>query len=357
MENNQRRSGEGSENAGRIDKVKEITEKLETGIKELFDSEKYAAWLRTMSQFHRYSLNNTILIAMQRPGASMVAGYQAWQKHFGRQVRKGEKAIRILAPMPYRKKVEVEKTDPATGHPLRAPSGEILKEEKEVTRTGYRVAYVFDIDQTDGRELPQIGVSELTGDVKDFPAFFDALKASCPVPVSFDQILGNAKGYYSQVDDRIILQTGMSQQQTIKTMIHEMTHQRLHRQDPDRPETGEPPKSRSSKEVEAESVAYTVCQHFGIDTSDYSFGYIASWSNGKEMPELKASLMTIRQTASEMIDVIETNVRNLMKEQEKETETGPERASILEQLKDQKHEAAKEKPAKAKSRKKEEMEL
>lgn len=298
------------------DRVKEITDQLEAGIQNLFNSEQYRMWLNTMSKFHDYSLNNTLLIAFQKPDATLVAGYTAWQKQFGRQVQKGEKAIRILAPTPYKQKVEMDKIDPVTQRPVLDPDGNPVREETEVKRIGFKVTSVFDVSQTQGRELPTLGVDELSGDVQDFDLFFEALKRSCPVPMEFEDIEGGAKGYYHQVEQRIALQKDMSQIQTIKTAIHEMTHQKLHAIDPDKIVSDMPKLTRNGKEVEAESVAYTVCQHFGIDTSDYSFAYVAGWSHGKETPELKASLMTIRKAASELIDDIEDHVRELHKERE-----------------------------------------
>ena len=299
-------------------KVKEITDQLEQGIQDLFESEKYMSWLRTMSRFHDYSLNNTLLIAFQRPDATLVAGYTAWQKQFGRQVQKGEKAIKILAPAPYKEKVEVEKLDPVTQAPIYSDDGKPIMEVQEVTRPAFKVVNVFDVSQTEGREIPSLGVDELSGDVKEYELFFEALKRSCPVPIGFENIEGSAKGYYHQTEQRIAIREGMSQVQTIKTAIHEMAHQRLHAVDP-LGETLETPKqTRSSKEVEAESVAYTVCQHYGIETSDYSFAYVAGWSHGKETPELKASLNTIRKTANEMITEIDGYIVEINKEIEQE---------------------------------------
>ena len=289
-----------------LDRVKEITDQLEAGIHDLFESERYQQWLTTMSRFHNYSLNNTMLIAMQKPEATLVAGYTAWQKQFGRQVQKGEKGIKILAPAPYKEMVEMDKIDPDTRLPVLDENGDPVKEEQEVTRPAYKVVSVFDVSQTDGKELPTIGVNELTGDVERYEQFFEALKLSCPVPMEFENIQGGAKGYYHQTDKRIAIQEGMSQLQTVKTAIHEMAHQKLHSMENDL--------TKNSKEVEAESVAYTVCQHFGIDTSDYSFGYIAGWSEGKETPELKASLQTIRNAAKEMINDIEGHLMELTKE-------------------------------------------
>ena len=299
-------------------KVKEITDQLEQGIQDLFESEKYMSWLRTMSKFHDYSLNNTLLIAFQRPDATLVAGYTAWQKQFGRQVQKGEKAIKILAPAPYKEKVEIEKLDPVTKTPIYSDDGKTVMEVQEVTRPAFKVVSVFDVSQTEGREIPSLGVDELSGDVREYEMFFEALKRSCPVPMEFENIEGSAKGYYHQMEQRIAIREGMSQVQTIKTAIHEMAHQRLHAVDPLDEKSEIINQTRSSKEVEAESVAYTVCQHYGIETSDYSFAYVAGWSHGKETPELKASLNTIRKTANEMITEIDGHIAEINKEMEQE---------------------------------------
>lgn len=302
------------------DRVKEITDQLEEGIENLFNSDQYKQWLTTMSRFHDYSLNNTLLIAMQKPDATLVAGYTTWKNQFGRQVNKGEKGIRILAPTPYKKKVEVDKTDPNTGEILKNLDGSNQKEIQEVLRPAFKVVSVFDVSQTDGRELPSLGVNELTGDVEQYEMFFEALKRTCPVPMEFEQISSGAKGYYHQIEQRIAIQEGMSQIQTVKTAIHEMAHQKLHAIDPNlkKSEQNLENISRGGKEVEAESVAYTVCQHYGIDTSDYSFAYIAGWSQGKETPELKASLNTIRKAASEMINDIDGHMKVLLQEKEQE---------------------------------------
>ena len=296
-----------------FDRVTEITKQLEEGIQNLFESEKFKSWLTTMSRFHDYSLNNTLLIASQKPDATLVAGYTSWQKNFGRQVNKGEKAIRILAPAPYKKKAEIDKVDPATGVILTNPDGSSVKETKEIVVPAFKVVSVFDVSQTDGRELPSLGVNELTGDVAQYDRFFEALKLSCPVPIAFEEIATGAKGYFHTVENRIAIQQDMSQVQTIKTAIHEMAHQKLHSIDPQEAPSEEPKLTRNSKEVEAESVAYTVCQHYGIETSDYSFAYIAGWSKGKDTPELKASLNRIRVAANEMI----TEIDGHMAEQEK----------------------------------------
>ena len=297
-----------------FDKVKEITDKLEAGIQALFESEAFKNYLKTLSKFHDYSLNNTILIAMQKPDATLVAGYTAWQKNFGRQVQKGETGIRILAPTPYKKKLEVDRLDPVTGQAILNPDGSTAKELKEIMVPAFKVVNVFDVSQTDGKPLPTIGVDELTGNVTNYEIFFEALERACPVPVGFEQIPSGAKGYYHTVEQRIALQEGMSEVQTIKTMIHEMAHQKLHSIDPKDLPPEEPRLTRNAKEVEAEAIAYTVSQHYGIETSDYSFAYIAGWSKGKDTPELKASLDRIRKAADEMITSIDDQVLCLQKE-------------------------------------------
>lgn len=297
-----------------FEKVKAITDQLEAGIKALFESDAFKNYLSTLSKFHDYSLNNTILIAMQKPDATLVAGYTAWQKQFGRQVQKGETGIKILAPTPYKKKMEVDRIDPATGKAVLNPDGSRAKELKEIMVPAFKVVNVFDVSQTDGRPLPTIGVDELTGDVHGFEMFAEALKQSCPVPIAFENIDSGAKGYYHTVDHRIAIQEGMSEVQTVKTMIHEMAHQKLHSIDPKELSREEPRLTRNAKEVEAESVAYTVAQHYGIETSDYSFAYIAGWSEGKDTPELKASLDRIRKAADEMITGIDTQLQILQRE-------------------------------------------
>ena len=297
-------------------KVKDITDRLEAGIQELFNSEQYMNWLKTMSKFHSYSLNNTLLISFQMPEATLVAGYSAWQKQFGRQVLKGEKGIKILAPTPYKKTLETEKLDEITKKPILDENGNPVKEQQEVVIPAFKVVNVFDVSQTEGRELPTIGVDELSGTVAQYEQMFAALKRSCPVPVSFESIEGGAKGYYHQKEQRIALQKGMSQVQTIKTLIHEMAHQKLHAMPPALLPSESDQKTRSEKEVEAESVAFTVCSHFGIDASDYSFAYIAGWSKNRSAPELKSSLGLIRDAATEMITQIEDNLREVQKERE-----------------------------------------
>ena len=304
--------------------VREITDKLEQGIKELFESERFKEYLRTMSKFYNYSFNNTLLIAMQKPEATYVAGYTSWQRNFDRQVMKGEKGIKILAPAPYKAQEEREKIDPLTQKPVIGADGKAVTETVEVLRPAFKVVSVFDVSQTDGKELPDIIVDELKGTVENYEAFFDALKQESPVPVSFEDIPGGAKGFFSPVESRIAIQEGMSEIQTVKTAIHEIAHAKLHAVNPDEKTAPEDKKDRHTKEVEAESVAYTVCQRYGIETSDYSFGYIAGWSSGKETKELKSSLDTIRKTAAEMIEGIDANLKVLLAEKaqsaEKDTE-------------------------------------
>ena len=295
-------------------KVQEITEKLEQGIKELFESEKYKTYLNTMSKFHNYSFNNTMLIAMQKPDATLVAGFKAWQKNFDRHVKKGEKGIRILAPAPYKIKEEQEKLDPITGEIMLDKNGMPITEEVEIKIPAFRVVPVFDVSQTDGKELPDIGVNELSGSVEDYEDFMQALTEVSPVPITYEDIDGDAKGYFHTTDHRIAIQEGMSQSQTVKTAIHEVAHAKLHDREQNQDIDTVLDKDRNTKEVEAESVAYTVCQHFGIDTSDYSFGYIAGWSSDRDMKELKSSLDTIRKTASELITGIEDRLAELQKD-------------------------------------------
>lgn len=278
------------------EKLKEITDKLENGIKELFESNNYKAYLSTMSKFHTYSVNNSILIYNQKPDATYVAGYKSWQSNFNRYVKKGEKAIRIIAPSPYTVKVEKDKLDAKTGKIVTDTDGIPQKEQVEIQRISFRIIPVFDISQTEGAELPSVA-NVLTGSVERYDDFLSSLLHSSPVPVNFEKIPGTSKGYFSPSLNRIAVQDGMSESQTIKTLIHEISHSMLH--------GNKTVKDRRTKEVEAESIAYTVCQHFGIDTSDYSFGYIAGWSSGKELHELKSSIETIRESASQLITSIE----------------------------------------------------
>ena len=356
--------------------VKDITDLLEAGIQDLFSSEKYMTWLRTMSKFHDYSLNNTLLITLQKPEATLVAGYTAWQKQFGRQVLKGEKGIKIIAPTTIKKKVEVDKLDSQTQQPILDEHGDPVKETCVTVIPSFKVVNVFDVSQTEGRELPTIGVDELSGNVQQFDTLFEALKLTSPVSLDFEQINGGAKGFYDPLKNRIVIQEGMSQVQTIKTAIHEISHAMLHGPEHPSPkpewkivmvsEGGTKvdfrcgfsseadaeasaeadgwrfvdenafewrleieedhnaekivQKNRQTKEAEAERVAYTVCQHYGIDTSDYSFAYIAGWSQDRDASELKSSLNTIRETASEMITKIDLHMKDLQKAHTAEAE-------------------------------------
>lgn len=317
--------------------VREITDKLEQGIKELFESERFKEYLRTMSKFYNYSFNNTLLIAMQKPEATYVAGYTSWQRNFDRQVMKGEKGIKILAPAPYKAQEEREKIDPLTQKPVIGADGKAVTETVEVLRPAFKVVSVFDVSQTDGKELPDIIVDELKGTVENYEAFFDALKQESPVPICFEDIPGGAKGFFSSVESRIAIQEDMSEIQTVKTAIHEIAHAKLHAVKPDEKTTPEDKKDRHTKEVEAESVAYTVCQRYGIETSDYSFGYIAGWSSGKETKELKSSLDTIRKTAAEMIEGIDAKLKVLLAEKAQSAEMEVE-APVKEAVSEEKPE-------------------
>ena len=311
------------------EKMKEITDRLEAGIQELFDSDRFKEYLQVMSKFHNYSFNNTLLIAMQKPDATLVAGYNSWKNLFGRQVARGAKGIKVLAPSPYKIKKEIDKIDPKTQKPVTDKNGKPVKEETEITVPAFKVVSVFDVSQTEGKELPSIGVDELTGDVEHYADFFKAAELSAPVPVGFEKIESGAKGYYSQTDKRIAINEGMSELQNIKTLIHETSHAKLHDIDlnaPPKKQADRP--DRRTREVQAESIAYAVCQHYGLDTSDYSFSYVAQWSSGRELAELKASLETIRNTASELIKDIDKNFAELTKDKEQaqaqENEPTPE---------------------------------
>lgn len=303
------------------ERMKEITDRLEKGISELFDSDRYKEYLSVMSKFHNYSINNSLLIAFQKPDASLVAGFTAWQKQFERNVKKGEKGIKIIAPAPFKVKQEKEKLDPATRQPVIGRDGKPVMEEQEVTIPAYKVVSVFDVSQTEGKELSNISVDSLTGNVEHFKEVLAALEKTSPVAISFEDIAGGAHGYYSLKDKRIAIQEGMSQLQTLKTAIHEIAHAKLHDIDLNAPkEERENRPDQRTREVQAESVAYTVCQHYGLDTSDYSFGYVAGWSSGREMAELKASLETIRTAAAEIINSVDEKISEMQKDQEKAQE-------------------------------------
>ena len=313
------------------ERMKEITDRLETGIQELFESERYKAYLTTMSKFHSYSFNNTLLIAMQ--GGQLVAGYNKWRDNFHRNVKKGEKAIKILAPAPFKAKKEVQKLD-AQGRPVMGKDGKPVTEVQEIQVPAFKIVSVFDVSQTEGEPLPSIGVEELTGSVERYGEFFKALEQTSPVPIGFEDIPSGSHGYYHLTEKRIAIQEGMSELQTLKTAIHEIAHSKLHAIDPEAPaiEQADRPDSRT-REVQAESVAYAVCQHYGLDTSDYSFGYVAGWSSGKDLKELKASLETIRATAHELITTIDGHLAQLQKERQAQQEQP--QAAPLEQAAEQ----------------------
>ena len=296
------------------DKMKEITDRLEQGILGIYESDRYADYLRTMSKFHDYSLNNTILIAMQ--GGNLVKGYKQWEKEFDRHVKPGEKAIKILAPSPFTVKKQVEKIDPNTQKPVFDKDGKPVTEEKEIKIPAFRVVSVFDVSQTEGKELPTL-TYELTGNVEQYKDFFAALEKTSPFAMGFEALSGGVKGRCNYEEKRIIINEGMDELQNIKTAIHEIAHATLHDIDKDAPERPD----RRTREVQAESVAYAVCQHYGLDTSDYSFGYIAGWSSGKELAELKGSLETIRSTAASLIDTIDGHFAEIPKAQDKEQTT------------------------------------
>lgn len=306
------------------DKMQELMEKLEQGVKDVFRSDQYKEYLTVMSKFYNYSFNNVLLIAMQKPDASLVAGFSAWKNHFGRHVKKGEKGIKIMAPISRKVKIEEKEesgTNTSGGETAEDPGKE--KKTRNVI-TGFKVVSVFDISQTEGKELPEYyGAKELSGYVEDYTDLFAAIRETSPVPVGFEDIPGEAHGYYHQIEKRIALQEEMSELQNIKTLIHETAHARLHAIDlaaPEEERADQP--DQSTREVQAESVAYVVCQHFGLDTSDYSFAYVAGWSSGKEMPELRASLDVIRNAAKETITAIEGQL-SLRREYQKES---PEKA-------------------------------
>ena len=303
------------------ERMKEITDRLEAGIQALFESEQYKAYLTAMSKFHNYSFNNTLLIAMQKPDASLVAGFGKWRDDFERHVKKGEKGIKILAPFPYKVKKQMEKIDPATQKPVIGADGKPVTEEREIEIPAFRVVTVFDVSQTEGKEIPDIAVSELTGSVEQYQDFFTALEKASPVPIAFEDIEGGAHGYYHLEEKRIAIDEGMSELQTLKTAIHEIAHAKLHAIDKDAPATEQADRpDHRTREVQAESVAYSVCQHYELDTSDYSFGYVAGWSSGRELSELKASLETIRKAANELITDIDDHLTQLQQEREAKQE-------------------------------------
>lgn len=299
--------------------IEEVMEELEQGIKSVFESEKYKEMLRMTAKFHRYSLNNCILIAMQRPDATYVAGYQTWQKTFRRVVNKGEKGIRILAPAPYKVEKEKDQTE-ENGKPVLDENGRPKKEKVTITVPAYRVAYVFDVSQTSGEPLPEI-VETLDGNVENYVMYKSVLEKIAPCPVRYEHISGGANGYYSLDEKVVVVDENLSEEQILKTLIHEITHAKLHDKD-----TGaDKDVCRNAAEVEAESVAYIVSEHLGIDSSQYSFGYVAGWSAGKELPELKACLSVIHDTATELIEQIDRELELTLKPKAEEMEQTIER--------------------------------
>ena len=278
------------------EQIKALTDQLEKGIKEVFTSEKYKAYLSTMEKFHSYSFNNSILIYVQKPNATMVAGFKTWQS-LERQVKKGERGIRIFAPRPYKVIRDVEAVDPGTGEVLLDPNGKPIMEKEERSYVRFIPVKVFDVSQTEGKALPTL-TEELQGEAQNYEALMAAIKEAAQVPIRFDTWADSKKGDYNLTNQEIVIKSGMSERQTVKTAIHETAHSILHTDK-------EHLKDSATMEVEAESVAFVVCQHFGLDTSDYSFGYLASWSSGKELPELKASLQTIQKTSDGLIGKLE----------------------------------------------------
>lgn len=303
------------------ERLKEITDSIETGIKELFESDKYKSYLQTMSRFHKYSLNNTLLISMQKPDATLVAGFNKWRDGFSRFVKKGEKSIKIIAPTPYKIRGEREKLDPQTKAPLLDASGKVQTEEVEVQIPMFRVVSVFDVSQTEGEQLPTLA-SNLTGNVEQFEVFMEAIKRTAPVPMEIMPLPNDTDGYYHTEEKRIAIREGMSEVQTVSAVIHEVAHSLLHNRKMEKElqaqqgENAKPnkPKSRNTEEVEAESISFAVCSYYGIQTTENSLGYIASWSKGKELAELRASLETINKTSSELITGIDTHFAEIVKE-------------------------------------------
>ena len=322
------------------DRIKFITDKLEQGIKDLFNSDRYREYLATMSKFYDYSLNNTLLILFQKPDASRVAGFTAWKKKFHRYVKEGEKGIKIIAPAPYKTVVEKQKVD-KSGQFVFDSDGKPVMEQTTVEIPTFKITSVFDLSQTDGEPLPDIA-TKLEGNVELYEKFFKTLKEISPVPIEFEDIKSGANGYYHLEDKRIAIKDNLSEMHTIKTAIHEIAHAKLHAlPEPDVPEEEQKERpDNNTREVQAESVAYTVCQHFNIDTAEYSFGYIAGWSSGQETKELRASLEVIRETASEIIEQIEEKMPELSRDKLYEKHISQECEKSDVSLKDDKVEEA-----------------
>ena len=321
------------------ERLQQITAGIEQGIKELFESEKYMRYLSVMSRFHRYSVNNTMLIYMQKPDATLVAGYNKWKNQFERHVKKGEHGITIIAPTPFKKKIEEQKLDPDTKAPMLDQDGKVIMEEREVEIPMFRPVKVFDVSQTDGKPLPELA-SSLSGNVQNYEAFMEALRRSAPVPLSVEPMAANMDGYFSPDQQRIAIRAGMSEVQTVSAAVHEIAHSKLHnyakaQEEAARAGDKEPPKKkdRNTEEVEAESISYAVCQYYGIQTSENSFGYIANWSQGKELPELRASLETINKAAGELIADIDRHYKVICKERGIDLTAAPEpQRDPIEQL-------------------------
>ena len=302
-------------------RLKEITDSIETGIRELFQSDKYRQYLSTMSRFHRYSVNNVMLIHMQKPDATHVAGFNKWRDNFGRNVRKGEKGIKIIAPTPYKKKIEEAKLDPDTKLPMLDADGNAIMEEKTIQIPMYKVVSVFDVSQTEGKPLPELA-EKLTGNVQEYEAFMEALKRSAPVPIRIEPMGADMDGYFSASEQRIAIREGMSQVQTVSAVVHEIAHSKLHNYQKEQEQAAleneaappVPRKSRETEEIEAESISYAVCAYYGVETGDNSFGYLASWSKDKELSALRESLETINKTSSGLISDIDRHYRDIMKE-------------------------------------------
>ena len=314
------------------ERLQQITAGIEQGIKELFESEKYMRYLSVMSRFHRYSVNNTMLIYMQKPDATLVAGYNKWKNQFERHVKKGEHGITIIAPTPFKKKIEEQKLDPDTKAPILDAEGKAVMEEREVEIPMFRPVKVFDVSQTDGKPLPELA-SSLSGNVQNYEAFMEALRRSAPVPLSVEPMAANMDGYFSPDRQRIAIRAGMSEVQTVSAAVHEIAHSKLHnyakaQEEAARAGDKEPPKKkdRNTEEVEAESISYAVCQYYGIQTGENSFGYIANWSQGKELPELRASLETINKAAGELIADIDRHYKVICKERGIDLTAQPEQA-------------------------------
>lgn len=305
----------------RKEKVQELTERLEQGVREVFESGTYENYLKVMSKFHRYSFRNTVLIWMQNPDATYVAGYDAWKNDFGRQVKKGEKGIRIFAPTEYKIQEQQEVLDPETKLPMVDGAGNLVMETVDVRRKGYMAASVFDISQTEGKELPEL-VKKLDGKVENFQEFMTAIESISPVPIEYGKT-GSADGYFDMEEKKIVLSEELGPTQTILTALHEVTHAKLHNAEMKNKEAEDGSvKDKETKEVEAESVAYVVCQKYGIQTGANSFGYIASWSKDKNLLQLKSSLQIISKTAGEMIWGMDQKLEEILKDKEKESVIG-----------------------------------